>query len=90
MTDEDMHMKTSEIAARLQHASTAVTRAWLRKHELVAESRDAQTGEKVYLRSTVEDEIAKSVRRGPYRKARPSAEGSRHDGDRGLPPATGD
>lgn len=85
MTDGDDYVKTSEIAARLQHASTAVTRAWIRKHGLEAKYRDIDTGEKLYPRRQVERAIADSVIRGPYRKDRPSAEGPPHDHDPGLP-----
>lgn len=85
MTDEET-MKTSEITARLQHASTAVTRAWIRTRDetLKVVGRDTDTGEKIYLRSEVEAAIESSVQRGPYRKSRPTAQGPRDD-DHGVP-----
>ena len=85
MTDGEV-MRTSEISARLQHASTAVTRAWIRDRGLKPiEYRDGVTGEKLYRRDEVEEAIASTVQRGPYRRARPSAEGPpTHDHD-GVP-----
>jgi hypothetical protein len=85
--DDTKTMKTSEITARLQHASTAVTRAWIRDRGLEADRRDTDTGEKFYLRSEVEEAIESSVQRGPYRRSRPSADGPADDEHGALPPA---
>lgn len=89
VTDEE-HMKTSEIMARLNHSSLAVTRSWIKEQGLKAtEYRDAETGEKLYRRSTVEEKIAAMPRgpRGPYRKRPPDEEPpGDHDGlERELP-----
>lgn len=90
MTDEEL-MKTSEIAALLQHRTAAVTRAWIsglpRDLKLKVAERDTETGEKLYYRSEVEKAIAATNRRGPYRRGdQPAAKEPRHEhGDR-LPP----
>ena len=79
MTDEDRRfMLTSEITDRLEHSSPAVTRAWIRDRELEADSRDTDTGEKLYLRAKVEEKIAE-MPRGPYRKRPPTEEPPRHE-----------
>ena len=79
-------MRTSEITARLQHASPAVTRSWIRDNGLKLDSIDPKTRENRYKREDVDEAIENSVRRGPYRKRPPAAEGHRHEhGD--LPPA---
>lgn len=82
MTDGE-YMKTSEITARLQHASTAVTRAWIRDRELKPRKIDLETRENEYLREEVEAAIESSAQRGPYR-TRPTAQGPRDD-DHGVP-----
>ena len=81
MTDGE-YMKTSEIRSRLQHASTAVTRAWIRDRGIKPAKVDLETRENEYLREDVEAAIESSAQRGPYRP-RPSAQGPRDD-DHGV------
>ena len=85
MTDEDW-VTTSEIAALLNHKSTAATRSWIRNQGLKAiDFRDGKTGERLYRRSDVEEKIA-AMPRGPYTKTRPPTEGPTDDHDgRDLP-----
>lgn len=77
-------MRTSEIAARLRHSSTAVTRDWIRRRKLVAKARDMENGEKLYRREDVEAAIA-AMPRGLYLKARPPGEGQHDDTEHQQP-----
>lgn len=74
-------MRTSEITARLQHKSTAVTRKWIHDRGLEEVGIDVETRENQYDRAAVEKAIEDTVQRGPYRK-RPSDEEPPHDHDR--------
>lgn len=38
----------AEIAAHLGHANKSTTRAWIKRHRLVAQSRRVDSGEKLY------------------------------------------